>query len=106
MFSYITAHGVGNAYSFVDDGVILLFIPFLNHVILPCVPGASMKRRIGVGVFFLLLSTAMATIVQWQLHHIHSHHMRLFWQFMPIVLFAVAEALIFISGINGIGRCL
>lgn len=99
MFSYVTSmYSKLDTYNLVEDGAILAFIPFLNHLILPCVPSASMKRRIGVGVFFLLLSSALATIVKWQLSNIHSHHMQLFWQMMPIILFAVAETLIFVSG--------
>ncbi len=96
MYSYISPSDRIDTYNLIDDGVILLFIPILNHMILPCVPGASIKRRIGVGVFFLFLAAALSTVVDWQLQHIHSNPV--VWQMIPIVFFAVGEALIFVSG--------
>jgi len=38
--------------------LVLVIVPLLNHIVLPCLPWATMKKRIGVGVFFFLLSVA------------------------------------------------
>ena len=89
----------GSYYYLIETGVVVLFTPLLNNILLPCVPSASIKRRIGVGIFFLLLSTALATIINWRIGpHTHSS-LKLFWITMPFVLMGIGDALVFISGV-------
>ena len=86
------------SYDLIETSLILFYVPLLNHIILPCFPGVSMKGRIGVGIFFFFLSTSLGTVVTSQLTSIHSPHMKIFWETMPIVLFAFGETLVFVSG--------
>ena len=81
-------------FSIIENGLIILLIPVLNHVILPCIPGPSMKRRIGVGVFFSLLSVALWTVLDWNSHT----KIKLLRIIFPTALLGIGEMLVFITG--------
>ena len=59
-----------------------------------------MKKRIGVGVLFFLLSVALGFVVHWMVleKKIHSPHLQLFWLSIPVVVLAVGDMLVFVSG--------
>lgn len=75
--------------------IVCLAIPVLNHLVLPFNPGLSMKRRLGVGVFFLLLSVVIAMVIEILQNRIK--HL-LLWLLLPTALFAIADMLIFVTG--------
>ena len=79
-------------FTIIENGLIVLLIPVLNHVILPCIPGPSMKRRIGVGVFFFLLSVALWTFLDC------NGHTKTRIIFFPTALLGIGEMLVFITG--------
>ncbi len=85
-------------FSLVENSLILITIVFLNHVVLPFMPGMSMKRRLGVGVLFFLLSALLGTLLKAEPSNIHSDR-KFLWMLMPIVLYAIGEMLVFVTGI-------
>ena len=99
MFGAITAmeSRLPSFYNLLESGLVLMFIPVLNHLLLPCIPTASMKRRIGVGALFFLLSAALGFLVNIKMNSI-SDSLQLFWLSTPIILFAIADTLLFVSG--------
>lgn len=100
MYSYVTAgcsELKGSYFELLNNIVIILFIPLLNNVLLPCVPGASIKRRVGVGVFFFLLSTVVGTVIFWRANTTDLST-PLLWLTIPILVMSLGDALVFISG--------
>ena len=80
----------------ISEGVIVcMIIPVLNHLILPFNPGLNMKMRMGLGVFFLVLSVGvmMLLIIPGKVEN------QLFlWLLLPTSLFSIADVLIVITG--------
>ena len=101
MYTFVTARcsSIGGSYnSLINSSVVIFFIPLLNNLFLPCVPGVSIKKRIGVGVVFFFLSTLVATVINLTIGDINSHSMLRFWLTIPVMLLALGDALVFISG--------
>ena len=79
-----------------ENVIVCLLIPIFNNLLLPFNPGLSMKPRLGVGVFFLVLSIIASIILQ--LSVMTEKHLFLLL-LLPIALFAVADMLIVVTGI-------
>ena len=73
---------------------ILICLPILNHLVVPCLQNAvSMKHHIGLGVF-LNLGAVIASICL----ELFLPPNRLPWLLLPAVLISIGEVLVFATG--------
>ena len=84
-------------YSIADAVMVLLFLPVLNHLILPYFPLMSIKKRLGFGSFVNFLALGFAAYLQWAKRDASPEH-RLLWYLIPVSLLALAELLVFVTG--------
>ncbi len=72
---------------------ILIFLPIVNHLILPYWPSLSMKKRIGAGVFLGALATAVTAILEYTVHRM-SYQTQLVCFLLPTTILAISEVLV------------
>ena len=70
----------------------LIFLPILNHILIPFIPGFSMRIRIGCGLVCNLLCVAIATLLQVGEFNLTSYS-KLGWLVVPVVLLSLGDAL-------------
>lgn len=90
----------GNLLTIFNTVTILFFCPLLNHLILPCLPSTSMKKRIGLGSLLNAVAIAVAAILEFSTFN-HDTMQRVLLLMIPVLLISVAEALVFITGKHG-----
>lgn len=91
--SYLT----GNLLTIFNTVTILFCCPLLNHLILPCLPSTSMKKRLGLGILLNAVAIAVAAILEFSTFNHDAAH-RVLFLIIPALLISVAEALVFITG--------
>ena len=86
-------------YPMFDAVMVLVYLPLLNHLILPCFPFTTMKERLGIGVGVNIIASAIAALLEWltQQLDVSSEH-KLLWLLIPVALLALTELLIFVTG--------
>ena len=75
--------------------MVCIVILILNNLVLPFFPDMSMKRRLGAGALFLVLSIVSATVLvkaYCELNH------QFFWLLLPLALLSIADTCIFVTG--------
>lgn len=88
-----------NVFTLWNVTTILLVLPILNFVIIPCTPSSTMRERIGFGVAFITLSSVVAAYLEWcVLPNVSSQHQFL-WLLLPTVCVSVGEVLLFVPGL-------
>ena len=81
-----------NFNSLIDILTFLLFLPFLNHIIIPFYPGLSMRIRIGCGLVCSLLSVGITALLQvGQLKF--TTYPQLDWLVLPAILLSLGDVL-------------
>ena len=84
-----------------DAVMVLLYLPLLNHLVLPCCPYTSMKQRLGIGVAVNIIASVAAALLQWLTEHLPSRlslEHKLVYLLIPLALLALTELLIFVTG--------
>ena len=81
-----------NFNSLIDVLTFLIFLPFLNHIIIPFFPVLSMRMRIGCGLVCNLLSVGIAMLLQTGQFNL-TEYSRLCWLVLPAVLLSLGDAL-------------
>ena len=80
---------------------VLLSLPIINYVIIPCFPKLTIRARIGVGLtLYCIGNIAVVAIHTAALVHNHWRQVskiQLFCLLLPMIIFAVAEALMSVS---------
>ena len=86
-------------YTIIDDLIVLLFLPVLNHLIIPSFPLMSIKGRLGFGAFVNFVAVGAAACLQWSAQGLstNSEH-KLVWYLVPVSLLALAELFVFVTG--------
>ncbi len=87
-----------DSFAMIEATLILFLTIFLNHVLLPLMPGISMKRRIGMGISFFLTSGLVVTLLKILSSYAHLD-IDLLWMIIPVVLYAIGEVLVMVTGI-------
>ena len=82
-----------NVFTLCNILTIMLFLPILNHLIIPCFPTLSMKARVGFGVALNTFAVVVAAIVEGCVHK-ESFERQLLWLLLPSTLLAIAEVLV------------
>ena len=84
-------------YTIFDALCVLIYLPLINHLVLPCFPSLSMKKRLGIGSFINIVTLISAAYVQWGTSASDSKHI-LLWLLIPGALLPLGELLIFVTG--------
>ena len=89
-----------NLFLTVNALVGLLFVPLVNHILIPCVPSLSMRGRMAVGMAIHILSIISAASIEACVRslHITPLHTEL-WFILPVVLITIPEILTTMSGV-------
>ena len=86
-----------NIYYAVSVLLVLLSLPIINYVIIPCFPKLTIRARIGVGLtLYCIGNIAVVAIHTAALVHNHWRQVskiQLFCLLLPMIIFAVAESL-------------
>ena len=77
---------------------ILVALPLLNFLVVPCIPSSTMRERIGFGVAFITLSSVIAAFLEWCVVHDMSQGLQLLWLLIPSVCLSFGEVLLFVTG--------
>ncbi len=88
-------HSPFDFFSLTEPIMVCLVILVINHLILPFFPDISMKRRLGIGALFMVLSILSATVLV--ISYKKLKH-QFFWIFLPVGMFSVADTCIFVTG--------
>ena len=84
-------------YTIFDALIVLICLPLINNLILPCFPSLSMKKRLGFGLLLNIATSVSAAYVQWGTGDLDSEHI-LLWLLIPGTLLSVGELFIFVTG--------
>ena len=95
--STVEALGQENAYfasnflTLVNVMTFIIFLPILNHLLIPFLSGFTMRIRIGCGLLCNLLCVAIAAIVQVKAFSP-------WWLSLPAILISLGDALTVVTG--------
>ena len=87
-----------NLFSLWNSLVILVTLPFVNFVVLPCTQSWTMRERIGFGVALLSLSAVVTAYLEWCIFPLVSQHHQFLWLVLPIITVSLGEMLLFVTG--------
>ena len=77
---------------------IIIALPILNFIILPCIPSSTMRERIGFGVSFIALSAMISVYLEWCVLPNASHQHQFLWLLLPTVCVSLGEMMLFVTG--------
>lgn len=77
---------------------IMIALPVLNFIILPCIPSSIMRERIGFGVSLIALSAVLLAYLEWCVLPDISPQHKFLWLLLPSVCVSLGEALLFVTG--------
>ena len=88
--------------SLINSATIVVFLPIVNHTILPFFSAfaMSLRVRLGIGQVFNLLAALIAMFLQGtvEVNNATSDIERLLWLFLPAIILSVGETLTFVTG--------
>ena len=84
-------------YNIFDGFSVLIYLPLINNLIIPCFPLTSIKKRLGFGSLVHIVALISAVYVQWGTGTLDSEH-TLLWLLIPGALLPLFEVLIFVTG--------
>ena len=84
-------------YTIFDAVSALIYLPLINHLVLPCFPSLSMRKRLGIGSLVNIITLISAAYVQWGTGASDSKHV-LLWLLIPGALLPLGEVLMFVTG--------
>ena len=86
-----------NVYPIINTLSLIVFLPLVNHLMVPCIPSMTIRGKIGLGMGIAVLSLGLGALLEWALANASSLHKAL-WFTMPIILLAIPEVFVFVSG--------
>ena len=94
---------------FVNGATVVIFVPILNHVLIPFLPrfNMSLKLRLGSGVVLNVLAFVTATFIQGIVQEDQNvtELDKLLWLLLPAILLALGETLVFVTGNSILPTC-
>ena len=84
-------------YQIFDALSCFIYLLLINHLVLPCFPSLSMKKRLGIGSLVNSMTLISAAYVQWGTGASDSKHV-LLWFLIPGALLPLGEVLMFVTG--------
>ena len=95
---YRVKHDLPNVFILWNILTIIIALPILNFVVLPCVPSSTMRERIGFGVSLITLSAVISVYLEWCVLPTVSHEHQFLWLLLPTVCVSLGEVLLFVTG--------
>lgn len=85
------AYFASNFLTLINVMTFIIFLPILNHLLIPFVSGFTMRIRIGCGLVCNILCVVIAAIVQVKAFN-------LWWLSLPAILVSLGDALTVVTG--------
>ena len=79
--------------------IIMLILPVLNFIIVPCLPSSTIRERMGFGCALIALSAGISAYLEWLVFPDVSPQHKFLWLILPTVFVSVGEALLFVAGL-------
>ena len=86
-----------NVYPIINTLSLIVFLPLVNHLMVPCIPSMTIRGKIGLGMGIAVLSLGLGALLEWAVANASSLHKAL-WFTIPIILLALPEVFVFVSG--------
>ena len=87
-----------NVYSLLNTMTIILALPLVNHILVPCVPSMTMRERMGIGMAISTVALGCAAYLEWAVADATPLHQAL-WFILPSIILSVQETLTIVPGI-------
>ena len=87
-----------NLYGLLNTMTIVLALPLVSHILVPCVPSMTMRERIGIGMAISTVALGCAAYLEWAVADVTPLHQAL-WFILPSIILSVQEAFTVVSGI-------
>ena len=87
-----------NVFSLWNAVTLMMALPIMNFVVLPCTPSSTMRERIGFGVSLIILSAVLSTYVEWCVLPDVSRENKFLWLVLPTVCVSLGEVMLFVTG--------
>ena len=81
---------------------LLIALPIVNFLVLPCVPSWTMRERMGFGVALIGLSAVITAYLEWCVFPLVSPHRQFLWLVLPIATISLGEMMLFVTGERGV----
>lgn len=94
-------HFVSSYFSqLVNVATVVIFLPIVNHMLIPFLPNMSLKLRLGAGVVLNIFALVTAAFIQGIVQEDENvtELNKLLWLLLPAILLALGEALVFVTG--------
>ena len=85
-----------NVYLFLNTVTIILTLPLVNHLLVPCVTSMTIRERMGIGMAINFVALGCAAYLEWVVADATQLHQAL-WFILPSVLLSVQEVFTDIS---------
>ena len=87
-----------NIFSLWNTVTIMLALPVVNFVVLPCTPLSNMRERIGFGMTFILLSAVLMAYLEWGMLPLVPPGHQYLCLVLPAVCLSLGEIMLFVTG--------
>ena len=86
-----------NIYAFLNTLSLMVFLPLVNHLLVPCVPSLTIRGKIAIGFVITILSLSLILVLEFTLSK-QSALQRFLWYAVPSILLTLPEVLVLVSG--------
>ena len=99
---YLKADLYPNLYWGVNSPLVLIVLPVVNFLVIPCFPKLTIRARIGIGLLLYLVGNIAMVVIHAAPLATHATvtGVQLGCMLIPVTIFAIAEVLTVVSGIN------
>ena len=88
-----------NVYMYVNAVTITLFLPLVNHILVPCIPSMTIREKIGIGMAITIVGVSVSAYLEWTVHDLNIKPLYSALLLMiPTILLAIQEVFSAVSG--------
>lgn len=89
---------IPNVYPILNTVSMIVFLPIVNHVLVPCIPSMTIRSKMTIGLVIAVLSLAIGALLEYTMSNKSPLHKAL-WFIIPSILLTLPEVFVFVSGI-------
>ena len=86
-----------NVYPIINTLSLIVFLPLVNHLMVPCIPSMTIRGKIGLGMGIAVLSLGLGALLEWAVENA-SPLSKALWFTIPSILLTLPEVFVFVSG--------
>ena len=86
-----------NIFQFINTLSLVLAIPLVNHILIPCVSSMSMKEKLGIGSAINIVAITTGAYLEWAISDDRALYKGLLL-IIPSIIISIQEAFGFVSG--------